>query len=138
MSLNKKIIHKILIVLISAIVLFSFFVPYSLVFNPSIDVGNEIWENSYITDDIILTTLYSIFSIFWLTYLLLNKNTLKIIVRLILILISILFFLSALANLLSISQDLIPRAGIFISIFILPLLICFLINSNRLNKSTLQ
>jgi hypothetical protein len=133
MSLNKKIIHKILIVLISAIVLFSFFVPYSLVFNPSIDVGNEIWENSYITDDIILTTLYSIFSIFWLTYLLLNKNTLKIIVRLILILIliSILFFLSALANLLSISQDLIPRAGIFISIFILPLLICFLINSNR-------
>jgi hypothetical protein len=137
MSINKKIIHKILIVLVSAIVLFSFFVPYCVVFNLSSDVGSEIWENSYITDDIMLTTLYSAFSIFWLAYLLLNKSILKIIIRLILILISILFFLSALANLLSISQDLIPKAGVFISIFILPLLIYFLINSNRLNKTTL-
>jgi hypothetical protein len=138
MSISKKVINKILIVLVSAIVLFSFFLPYCLVFNPSIDVGSEIWENSYITDDIILTTLYSAFSIFWLAYLLLNKSILKIMVRLILILISILFFLSALANLLSISQDLIPRTGVFISIFILPLLIYFLFNNNRLNKSTLQ
>jgi hypothetical protein len=123
--MSEGFINKILIVLLSAILIISFFIPYSFVFNAENNIENQNWENSYIVDDIKLITLYTAFSIFWLAYLLLNKSLVKTILKLILLIISLLFFVMALANLVFIAQDFLPSMGIYISIFIFPLLILF-------------
>ncbi len=136
--MSKVFINKILITLLSATLIISFCIPYCSVFNPTGKIDNEGWENSYIIDDIILITLYTAFGMFWLAYLLLRKSILKTILKLVLIVLSILFFTIALENLVFTAQDFRPGTGFYISVFILPLLTYFLINSNRLNKSTLK
>lgn len=101
-----------------------FVLPYATVFNPEDNGG---WERIYIWDDIILFLLHFPFVIFWLTYLLIKKGILRLIIKFTLITISFLFFILSAINFVFIAQDFVPHIGALAGILIFPLLILFLI-----------
>ena len=124
----KKIIEKIFIALSTTILIIAILIPYSSVFIPTDNAReDENWKLSYVWDDFILSVIYFSLFFFWTVYLVVKKEKIKRLVKVMLLIFSICSFLLAIGNASMPIQDFIPYYGVYVSILILPIISLYLI-----------
>jgi hypothetical protein len=139
-TFKKKTIEIVLISAVTVTLLIAFLIPYSNV-SVATDVSPDssdgfTWHAQYILNDLILSLIYIFLASLWIAYLFLKNLKLKFLIRIFLIILSVFTFLLAIGNATMPIQDFVPDYGVYLSLFILPILAIYLIYSRRLHRSS--
>jgi len=125
--LKNKRTNIMLLVLLVLLYAACFAVPYARVFNPEENVAvSERWRFFYIFQDKASTLIFMPFGFLLAAYLLVRTKLFKKTVKILMIVFAVLFFLLGLSNLLIPVQNFTPLWAVYISVFVLPVLILYL------------
>jgi hypothetical protein len=128
-------VNIILIVLLSLIALSIFLIPFCWVFYAGDRDDQENWKKLYLIEDWLSLMFYLPFVILWAIYLIRTKTLNSRIFKILLVGTAFMIFIVSFLTGAMPGQDYEPSWGIFLSLFIFPLIIAFLINRNMLLKA---
>lgn len=115
---------------ISVLCVLILILPFSEVYT-SITEESLAWQNFYIINDTCLLLLYLPFIPLWFGQFIIQNPKWKSIIKLILIALSLSYFLLGAGDLFVPIQDFVPRYGVFISLLYLPLVCYYYWSKNK-------
>jgi len=133
--MNKLVVNKLLIVFISLVYLLVLLVPYNKFYYTG-DEGSQIegWRPGYIYNDELMLIAFIPFGLVWLLCLTIRNQKARVILRSILLCLILVYFYVGVSGVTMLAQDFLPHFGIYLSCLLLPLVVCYLINRNSLQR----
>lgn len=133
-SIKRVAQHLITLTLAGSLIL-----PSASVFSPGwVITETELWVKVYVWSDVTLLLIYAPIYMSWLFFLLTKSGRIKKAVKRIMLVLSIIVFLNALAGITMPIQDYSPELGLVCSIVLTPLLILLFFSTDKLENNTLK
>ena len=129
---TKTSVNFILLVAITLIYGLLFIVPYSFVFYIDNGKGTRgAWQSMYIINDFILIIIYAPFAIFWILFLIVKRNVVELVFKIILTALSFVYFLIAILQTSTFSPDVLPAIGSYLPVLLFPLWMTYIISTRK-------